>query len=383
MTLNEIKVLIVDDSEDNRLILEELTKSLGFESVLANNGKEAQALLEADSFTVILLDINMPEMNGIELLKWIKGQPKLQEIPVLMVSAIEETEEIVNCLKLGADDFIHKPFEVEILKARLNSALSKFRAKLSEKELLEKTFIGSVKLLSNVLTAVSPRLFGKAARIQRIARHLCEALEYGDIWEIEIASLFSLVGTITLPPDTLEKIINGRPLAGDESTNFQSHPIMGHKLLSSIPRLEKIAEIILYQNWNLDGTAGSMKIPREKIPFGSRILRAAIEFEHIQNKSNNPMEFAQTLKTRTGNFEPILISAMEKTMYTEYSKDVKQVKVDEVRVGMVFAEDVFTTGDAKIIGQWQEVSQGFLERIRMIHAKVGVKEPILIYKPNW
>lgn len=368
-------IFIIDDAEDNRLILEELTQSLGYQAKMAENGRKAQLLLPAITPSVILLDINMPEMNGKEFLEWIKSDSRYKEIPVLMVSAVEETEEIVACLKLGAQDFINKPFEVEILKSRIKRAIERVTAKKQEKELLEKTFVGSVKILSNILTVLSPTIFGKSARIQRFAKLLALELQYEDIWEIELAGLFSLVGTITLSPEIMERFLQGKVLNPEEQAYFDSHPRIGAQLLSNIPRLEGIADIIRHQN---DSTTEI----DSKMPYGSMILKAAMEFEIIHRKSANPAEFTTHLKAKEIVFRSDIRAAMEKVMQMEYAQDVKPLNVTQIKVGMVFAKDVLTKTDSKIFGQWQEVSDAFLERLHLIHKKIGIREPIAIYIPR-
>ncbi len=383
--VNESEVLIVDDSEDNRLILEALTRDLNYRSIMAINGKEAQEILKKQIPILLLLDINMPEMDGIELLKWIKSEERLKDLPVLMVSASDDSENIIQCLQLGAEDFIPKPFEPEILEARMNNALVRQKAKLTEKELLEKTFVGSVKVLSNLLTLLVPKIFGRVTRIQRYAKAIASLLDYDNIWEIELASLFSMVGTIMVPNETLEKIVQGKNLSPDERLQYDSHPTFGAKLLSNVPRLEKIAEVVKYQNWNPDLSKNENSTnltSKESIPFGSHILRAAIEFESIQSRSRNPVEFIKYLHANEKHLEPEFLSAMEKTMYMDYSKDVKSLTIEQIKEGMVFAEDVFTKSDSKIIGQWQEVSEAFSIRLKQIHSKLGVKEPILMYVPK-
>ncbi|MCB1144309.1 MAG: response regulator [Leptospiraceae bacterium] len=378
--LEKVNILIVDDSEDNRLILEELIKSLSYESCEVENGKKALELLQTDySPTIILLDINMPEMDGIELLKIIKRDENLKRIPVLMVSAIDETSEVVKCLQYGADDFIHKPFEVEILKARLENSLAKLRAFAIEKELLEKTFVGSVKILSNILSLLSPKIFGKAAKIQRYAKLIAEEISYPSIWEIEIAGLFSLVGTIALPPDLMDKIINGKSLLSEESKLFNTHPQIGFKLLNNIPRLENVAEIIKYQLHPV--LTDETIVHKDQVPVGSKILHAAMDLDSIASKVGNPMEFMNLLKTKSGTMESHIYNAVEKVAIQDFQKEIVSLKISQIKVGMVFAEEVFTVTNAKVIGQWQEVTEAFLERLTLIHTKIGIKEPIHIYKP--
>jgi phosphoserine phosphatase RsbU/P len=120
-------VLVVDDLEINRDLLARRVKRLGHTFAFAASGKEALDCLRASSFDLVLLDITMPEMDGYEALAQIKADPKLAHIPVVMVTAIDGVDSIVRCLELGAEDYITKPFNPVILRARIESSLNKKR----------------------------------------------------------------------------------------------------------------------------------------------------------------------------------------------------------------------------------------------------------------
>jgi CheY-like chemotaxis protein len=117
-------ILIVDDNEDNRYTLQLLLESDGHERIAsASGGNEAIALLEKEKFSLVLLDLMMPDLNGDEVLKIIKGNPDTRDIPVVMISADSDTEKVSKCIELGADDYLPKPFNPTILRARIGSAL--------------------------------------------------------------------------------------------------------------------------------------------------------------------------------------------------------------------------------------------------------------------
>jgi CheY-like chemotaxis protein len=120
-------VLVVDDLEINRDLLARRVKRLGHTFAFAASGKEALDCLRTDSFDLVLLDITMPEMDGYEALAQIKADPTLAHIPVVMVTAIDGVDSIVRCLELGAEDYITKPFNPVILRARIESSLNKKR----------------------------------------------------------------------------------------------------------------------------------------------------------------------------------------------------------------------------------------------------------------
>ena len=148
-------ILIVDDNEDNRYTLRLLLESDGHERVIdASGGKEAIALLEREKFSLVLLDLMMPDLNGDEVLKIIKANPNSRDLPVVMISADTDTEKVSKCIELGADDYLAKPFNPIILRARIASALRRQSLRALETEYLgkiEQAKKHSENLLRNIL----------------------------------------------------------------------------------------------------------------------------------------------------------------------------------------------------------------------------------------
>jgi len=120
-------VLVVDDDRVNRVVLSKLLEREGYRSRSAVDGREALRVLAEERFDAVLLDIVMPEVDGLEVLRRVKGDSALWHIPVIMVSAVDETESIVACLELGAEDYLLKPFDPVLLRARLNGCLARKR----------------------------------------------------------------------------------------------------------------------------------------------------------------------------------------------------------------------------------------------------------------
>src|SRR4029434_4077597 len=147
-------ILIVDDNEDNRYTLQLLLESDGHERIAsAASGDEAIALLEKQ---IVLLDLMMPDLNGDEVLKLIKSDPDKRDIPVVMISADTDTEKVSQCIELGADDYLSKPFNPSILRARIATALRRHSLRALETEYLgkiENEKRHSENLLRNVLPA--------------------------------------------------------------------------------------------------------------------------------------------------------------------------------------------------------------------------------------
>ncbi len=131
-------LLIVDDNKVNRLLLSRNIELLGHRASLAENGRVAMEMLKSQSFDLLLLDIEMPEMNGFEVLEAIKSDTELRELPVIVTSSVEGLDNVVRCIELGAEDYLPKPVNKTLLSARVSSSLEKKRLRDEQKRLLER-----------------------------------------------------------------------------------------------------------------------------------------------------------------------------------------------------------------------------------------------------
>ena len=118
-------VLVVDDNEMNRDMLCSLLQSDGHKTSVAENGRLGLELIKAKPYDLVLLDVMMPEMNGYQVLERLKSDPSLYDIPVIVLSALDEIGSVVRCIELGAEDYLPKPFDPVLLRARIGACLEK------------------------------------------------------------------------------------------------------------------------------------------------------------------------------------------------------------------------------------------------------------------
>ena len=133
-------VLVVDDDPLNRLLLTRSLEREGHRVGSATNGQEALQLLRETPFDVVLLDIVMPELDGVAVLERLKRDPVLQHVPVIMISAVDEVDTVVRCIEMGAEDYLPKPFNPVLLRARINAALARKRLHDLERERVREVF---------------------------------------------------------------------------------------------------------------------------------------------------------------------------------------------------------------------------------------------------
>jgi signal transduction histidine kinase len=126
------RVLVVDDKAASRQTLCQYVRLLGHATREADNGRAALDLLRAEPFDLVLLDVVMPQVDGYLVLEQLKADPGLCEIPVIMVSGLDEVESVVRCIERGAEDFLSKPYDPVLLRARINASLEKKRLRDAE-----------------------------------------------------------------------------------------------------------------------------------------------------------------------------------------------------------------------------------------------------------
>ncbi len=132
------RLLVVDDNKVNRLLLARSLELHGYRATLAENGRVALDLLRQQTFDLLLLDIEMPEMNGFEVLEELKADLSLRELPVVVTSSVEGVANVVRCIELGAEDYLSKPVNPILLKARISASLEKKFLRDQQREMVRR-----------------------------------------------------------------------------------------------------------------------------------------------------------------------------------------------------------------------------------------------------
>jgi DNA-binding response OmpR family regulator len=137
MNANDGLILVVDDNEMNRDMLSRRLERQGYRSLAAEDGMQAMGLLRAhNEIDLVLLDIMMPRMNGYQVLEQVKQDETLRHIPVIIISAVDDLDSVIKCIEMGAEDYLFKPFNPILLKARINASLEKKRLRDHERRFL-------------------------------------------------------------------------------------------------------------------------------------------------------------------------------------------------------------------------------------------------------
>jgi len=174
MAENQGHILVVDDNVINRRLLVRALETQGYTAVTAEHGRQALELLQSpagQAVDVVLLDILMPELDGYQTLSVIKAEPALRHIPVIMITAVEELASAIRCIELGATDYLPKPFNPALLRARLSASLASKRLRDLELEYLEQvSYVTEAAGALETATFDAASLNGVAARSDALGR---------------------------------------------------------------------------------------------------------------------------------------------------------------------------------------------------------------------
>jgi adenylate cyclase len=162
-------VLVVDDDEANREVLTRRLGRLGYAVRQAENGRAALEVMAGEPIDLVLLDLNMPELDGYQVLEARHDDPRLRDIPTIMISASADTESVVRCIQMGADDHLGKPFDPVLLEARVGACLEKKRLRDQERELLD-TVSHQAEALAEWNETLEKRVAEQVTELDRMAR---------------------------------------------------------------------------------------------------------------------------------------------------------------------------------------------------------------------
>jgi len=341
-------VLVVDDNEDNRILLKRRLEKRGFWVDMAENGRQALEKLDGKSYDLLLLDIMMPEMNGYQVLEILKNNPQHKNLPVIVISGIGDMSSVVKCIELGAEDYLTKPFDATLLKARIGACIEKkhlrdqdekHRQQIEEYNLhLEQRVREKVKEVSAAQMAVIYAMAKMAEfRDMETGKHLERVSEYCRIITQEL--LLANKYTTLLTPIYIENIFNASPLHDIGKVGIQDqillkpgkltpfefdamkkHTIIGKDILNAVNEeypgnglIEVGMEISISHHEKWDGSGYPYGLWGDNIPLSGRILALVDVYDALISKRvykeamSHVQACALILEGRACHFDPIIV----------------------------------------------------------------------------
>ena len=379
--MNEEKILFVDDDIN---ILDGFKRTLRRKFQVETAVGSIQALRkfnESGPFAVVVADLKMPKMDGIEFLKRVKEfYPETVRIMLTGHGDMDVAMEAINNGEVFR--FLLKPTSQTQLINVLEAALKQYRLIRAEKEIMEKTLSGTISILVEILNIINEEALGRSARIKRYVRDMAIHLGETDVWLYETGALLSQIGCITLPPKILKKIRTGERLEGEELALYYKHPVIASDLLSKIPRMEKIAQMIAYQEKHYDGSGvPEDSIRGDKIPLGARILKIVLDFDLLINRGYSRRDSIYKMAERKGRYDPEVFKAFLEVVQLEDQYIIKDVQVVDLFAFMVLLEDIVALNGIVLLKKGYELTSTLIEKLRLMDKTYGIKQPIKVLIP--
>lgn len=382
------RILFVDDEPN---LLAALSRSLRkrFEFDTAPGGAEALQLIARNGpYAVVVADQTMPGMSGVELLEAVReATPDTVRV---MLTGNADQKSAVDAVNRGAVfRFLNKPCPPEVLVPALDTALKQYELVTTERELLEGTLTGSVQVLSEVLGMVAPDALGRGQRLRdsigTFARHL--GLE--PVWEYEVAAWLAPIGYASLPVLVLRKLSGGGALTPEEAELVRQTPVVGSNLVSSIPRLANVSQMILYQAKDYSGTGmPADSIAGEAIPLGARMLhilndRLALELDGVVKQ-----QALLEMRSRSGTYDHALLEKCFECFPTFLSNalasDVPVVykHLDELAPGQVLVSEIRLPNNVLLVAAGERMTKMVIQRIQNSASLGQIKGPFPVQEPS-
>ena len=354
------KILCVDD-EDMILKGFQLNLRKDFELHLASNGIEGLEVFDREGgFSVVLSDMRMPQMDGATMLGEIKKRDP--EVVTVLLTGQTDFESAMSAVNSGSVfRMLAKPCPPEDLIKVLHASIEQNDLIRSKRILLDQTLRGAVDAIAESLSFAKPLFFGRAQRVRRLANALAEIMEIPNSWRVDVASVFSQIGYISLPNSVSEDVYHKRKLNAEVKEMVKQLPADTQKVVEKIPGLEDVCKIlhkvdIQYRFEENDATG---------IRLLASVLRVALDFDYYEEIGHERTIILQTLKNRSNDYDPIVTDALQKLMdLVEQNFRLEEVSIKDLQKGMRLAEDLKVEGGFLVASQGADVDRQLLKVIR-------------------
>jgi response regulator RpfG family c-di-GMP phosphodiesterase len=328
--------------------------------------------------------MRMPEMNGAQFLA--KVRQAAPDTVRMLLTGYTDLDAAMKAVNEGnIFRFLTKPCEKDVLAKSLTVGLLQYRMIRAEKDLLENTLLGSIKVLTEVLSAASPEAFGRSLRITEIVRYLVGKFDLSSPWRFEAAAMLSQLGCVTLDPELVQAAYMGSTLSSEDQARFAAHPKVARDLLVNIPRLEPIAWMVSQQ---LSDTA-TQKVSGEPVSsapdivLGAKILRLAVAFDDLRLKGLSDEVAIARLCDRRDEFGQDLIDAITNIKSKRVSMEPRKVPTSKLKTGMILQEEIRTLAKGLlIVAEGQEITHTLLIKLENLSQWGTIQKEVTVLAPS-
>jgi len=361
MSESRFKVLCVDDEPR---VLDALRRHLQerYEVLTAVSGADGlDVLKQHPELAVVVSDMRMPEMDGATFLRHTRAV-RPSAVRLLLTGQADMAAAIKAINEGQIFRFLTKPCAPDEFMSMVGEAIRQYELVTAERLLLQRTLVGAIKALTDIMTLVSPAVVGRAQRLKRRVSALAAELHLENRWQVETAALLSHLGEVSLPDSLTYKISQGQELSHDEAQRFREVTHAANRLINHVPRLEAVSAILNALAEPDVGPDPCIGAPTD--PNHVEVLRLAMETERLEAQGLRGEAIPETLEV-SGDYSPALLSALRAIQSGESALLVRsQVHISSLTVGMVLDEDVMTTKRVLIAPRGCELTPSFIEHLR-------------------
>jgi CheY-like chemotaxis protein len=352
MSDSRYKILCVDDEPR---VLEGLRRHLRerFEVITACGGAEALNFLTAvKDIAVVVSDMRMPEMDGATVLRHTRLL-RPHAVRILLTGQADMAAAIKAINEGQIFRFLTKPCAAEQFLSVIDEAIRQHELIMAERVVLQRTLVGAIKALTDIMSLVSPAVIGRAQRLKRRVSELATDLEIEDRWQVEVAALLSYLGHVSLPESLTRQLARGEELEARDAARVRSATRAAIRVIAHVPRLEPVSAILTALS-EADATADPMHV---------QILRLALETERLEAQGLGTQAILESLEA-SGDFSKQLLDSLRSIQKTQKAVfDRAEIPVAALEIGMVLDEDITTSRDVLIAPRGCEVTLSFIEHI--------------------
>lgn len=339
-------------------------------------------------YAVIVADMQMPSMDGIQFL--IEARKKSPDSVPIMLTGNADQKTAMDAVNQGhVFRFLTKPCSPEMLALTLEAGLKQYRLITAERELLERTLNGAIKVLIDVLAMMDPSSFGLGEKLRAYMRTYTCHYNVPQPWALELAAMLSQIGHVAIPATVLMKARSGLGLLPEEKDMLMRVPRTGADLLANIPRLDDTAKIVLYQHKNFDGSGfPNDAVTGNEIPIGARILKALADLIELEAKGRTRIKALAEMRARSGRYDPGVLDSVavcfdvsiphSTEAEAEAEAKASEVQLKDLAIGQVLAANVETLDGTLIVTAGTLVSAMLLEKLRNFDQLKRLRQLLLV-----
>lgn len=354
-------VLFVDD-EPAMLDGLQLAAGRRYDVKVATSGKQGLELLgRLPDTAIVVSDMRMPEMDGATFLTKVKdSSPDAVRLLLTGYADIDAASRAVNEGRVFR--FLAKPCPPEQLLAALAAAHEMHRLIVAERVLLQKTLVGSVKAVVNVLGLTNPAALGRAVRVRERSRQAAEKLKIENRWSVEFAALFSQLAAAGLPDETAQKLYRGERLSSVEQRELLGSTESMQRILTEIPRLDPVADI-LGELIELTRSHVSSEGNHGRHSPDAKLLHAIIDLEVQEAQGLSPRQAIEALKANESRYGSETLSALSDLIEDSEHVDIAVCSPEQLTDGMVLAEELCTVDGLLLLPRGFELTRSSRDHI--------------------